>query len=334
MTSSTITGINKMKAGPLPIEWHPGLPIYASEAFLKSLGDDYGWLGGWDAAGELRCILPYTVIRKLGFRLVRFQTGTVPLGAGLDVETEKAFLNDVVQHLRSTGGHTIIPSGNAAIFRTYPGAAAAAPYGTFINHLHQPEETLFREIRKSYRQNIRKAIQAGVEIREGIEHLGTAYRLIADTLKRTEVSFKTWEEFEHRILSLGEYVKIFIAEHQGVAQGCMVSPFSRHTAFDCYAGSKPQPVSGATHLLIWEAMRRFRALGVERFDFQGVRVNPEKGSKQEGILHFKQGFGGEFVQGYLWKYPLQRLTSVAYSAAVRLLQGGDIVDQERYKLVN
>jgi lipid II:glycine glycyltransferase (peptidoglycan interpeptide bridge formation enzyme) len=86
------------------------------------------------------------------------------------------------------------------------------------------------------------------------------------------------------------------------------------------------------HLLHWEAMREFRKLGVRRFDFQGVRVNPEKGSKQEGILSYKKGFGGQLVQGYLWKHALRPLKGMAYSLAARLLQGGDIVDREQHKL--
>ena len=47
------------------------------------------------------------------------------------------------------------------------------------------------------------------------------------------------------------------------------------------------------------------------------------------IKYYKQqGFGGELVQGYMWKYPLRPLRSMAYSVAVRWLKGGDVVDQE------
>ena len=73
-------------------------------------------------------------------------------------------------------------------------------------------------------------------------------------------------------------------------------------------------------------------MGVKRFDFQGVRIDPEKGSKQDGIANYKKGFGGEFVKGYTWKYALRPLKAVGYSLAVRLLMGGDIVDLERHKL--
>jgi lipid II:glycine glycyltransferase (peptidoglycan interpeptide bridge formation enzyme) len=114
----------------------------------------------------------------------------------------------------------------------------------------------------------------------------------------------------------------------------MVAPFSEHSAYNCYAGTKNEPVLGSMQLLHWEAMRHFRTMGVKRFDFQGIRIDPEKGSKQEGIAMYKKGFGGQLVKGYTWKYSLRPLKAMGYSVAVRLFKGGDIVDLERHKLVN
>jgi hypothetical protein len=51
-------------------------------------------------------------------------------------------------------------------------------------------------------------------------------------------------------------------------------------------------------------------------------------------LNFKKNFGGELVSGYLWKYSFHPLKWAAYSVAVRLLLGGDIVDREHSKLVS
>jgi lipid II:glycine glycyltransferase (peptidoglycan interpeptide bridge formation enzyme) len=87
------------------------------------------------------------------------------------------------------------------------------------------------------------------------------------------------------------------------------------------------------HLLQWKAFLKLRELGVRRFDFCGVRVQPNKGSKQDGISGFKMRFGGNFVQGYMWKYSFNRLKYAAYSLAVRLLKAGDVVDQERHKML-
>lgn len=324
--------MTNLRATPVEINWHSGLPIYASEAFLKAVGDDYGWIGGTDDSGRVRCVLPYSVIRKPGLRIVRFRVETIPLGGELEVGEEKTFLKGALEYFRSNGFDMIIPASNNVIFRTYPDGAVVAPYGTFIKDLDQPEDLLLSEISEAYRKDIRRATKSGVQIRSSIEFLETAYNLTADTLKRSHQKFKSYEDFRKMILSFGENVRIFVAEHHGIVQACLVVPFSKYSAYTLYGGTVPQPLKGAMHLLHWEAIRQSRGMGVKRFNFTGVRINPEKGSKQEGIMTFKMRFGGKLVQGYMWKYSFHPLKFAAYSVAVRLLRGGDIVDQERHKL--
>jgi Acetyltransferase (GNAT) domain len=324
MTSNTQESGNLI-ARPVEIKWHSGLPIFASEAFLETVGDEYGWLGGLDVAGRLRCVIPYTITRKPGFQMARFRVETIALEKELNRQEEKSFLNSSVDYFRSAGADIVLPASNTALLRTYPDAALVAPYGTVIKDLIQPEEKLMSEIHKTFRYNIRSAIRAGVQIKSGMEYLGTAYELIADTLKRSGLSFRKQSLFNRMISGLGESVKVLVADHQGVIQGCMVAPFSEHSAYSWYCGSKAAPVMGAMHLLHWEAIRQFSRMGVKRFNFTGVRINPEKGSKQEGIKNFKMRFGGELVQGYLWKYPIRRLKFAVYSIATYLLMRGDTV---------
>jgi hypothetical protein len=325
-------GLERIQARPVDIAWHPGLSIYASEAFLKLVGDEYGWMGGVDAAGKLRCVLPYTVVKKAFLRMVRFRVATIPLEDAFSIEEERSFLNSVVEHFRARGASMIIPATANTVFRTYPDGAMAAPYGSCIIDLQQPEETLWDNLHSKHRNVIRNAMKKGVEIQNGIEHLDAAYELIRDTLRRSRLGFMSHEALRRLVLGLGENVKIIVARHEGAVQGAAVIPFSRHSAYYVYGGSAPKPSTGAMNLLHWEAMKLFRGLGAGRYDFVGVRINPEKGSKQEGLMMFKERFGGELKGGYMWKYPLRRLYYWAYSAGVRALRGGDIVDQEKHKL--
>jgi hypothetical protein len=326
--------VKKLTAAPVGINWHSGLPILASAPFLKTVGDEYGWIGGTDEAGQLRCVLPYTVVRKPGFRMVRFRVETIPLEADFDEAEEKSFLNSVVEYFRSAGADMILPASNTTLFRTYPEGAKAAPYGTFIKNLDQPEDVLWNEVSEAYRKDIRRAIKTGAEIQRGIQYLDTAYNLIADTLKRSGAKLKSYEEFRSNVLGFGDNVKIFVAIHQGEVQACLVVPFSQHTAYTLYGGTIPQPLKGAMHLLHWEAIRQFHEMKVKHFNFTGARINPEKGSKQEGIATFKMRFGGKMVQGYMWKYSFRALKFAAYSVAFRLLKGGDVVDLEHHKLAS
>ncbi len=321
-----------MRAVKMSIDWNPTQSIYASEPFLKSVGDEYGWLGGMDESNTLRCILPYTIVRKAMLRMVRFRVETIPVGGDLTVEAEKAFLESAIEYFRSMGADMIIPPTTNAVFRTYPDGAAAAPYGTHILDLTQTEEALFANLHSKHRNVIRSAAKKGVQVRKGIEHLDTAHGLVRDTFQRSGLGFMNIDSFRRLVLGLGENVKVFMAEYQGVVQGCAVVPFSTHSAYYVYGGTASDPLTGATNLLQWEAIRFFRNLGVRGYDFCGTRINPDKGSKQAGLEMYKERFGPRLYQGYMWKCPLRPLKSAAYSLAVRWLRGGDLVDKEQHKL--
>jgi hypothetical protein len=321
-----------MKAVPIEIEWNSSLPIFASEPFLQAVSDDYGWLAGIDESGKQRCLLPYTIIRKSIFRLVRFRVEAIPVGQGFTVNEEKAFLSSVVEHFRSTGADIIIPATTNTIFRAYPDGADAAPYGSYIIDLCHPEDVLWRNIGRITRQNIGTAKKAGVTLHEGFEHLDEAYTLIRDTFRRSKLSFMSYDALKRFVLGLGSNGKLMVATHEGVMQSCVIYAFSDWCAYAVYAGNAPRQQQGANKLVYWEAIRSFRQLGIPRFDFVGARVNPKKGSKQEAINLFKERFGARLIQGYLWKYSLRPVRSLAYNLAVRFFRGGDIVDHERHKL--
>jgi hypothetical protein len=321
-----------MHVKKIAIDWNPDLSIFASEPFLKAVSDKYGWIGGFDNSGELRCILPYTIIRKAIFRMVRFRVETIPLAKELDIEKEKSFLNSAVQYFRKIGADMIIPATTNTIFRTYPVGAVVAPYGTYIIDLKQTEEQLWSDLHSNHRNKVLRAMKKGVEIRRGMDYMDTAYDLIRDTFKRSKLGFMSYKDFVRLILSLGENVEVFIAYCKGLIQGCLVVPFSGHSAYALYSGRLPISETGAMNFLRWKAILYFCGMGVKRFDSVGVRIDPEKGSKSEGLKMFKKRFGGELVQGYMWKYSLKPLKFSIYNFAVRYQRGGDIVDAEKHKL--
>ena len=319
-------------AEPIKIQWDPSLPGFAKEEFLKAVGDEYGWLGGIYESGTLRCILPYTIVRKAGLRMVRFRAETIPCGVGLDVLEEKSFLNSVVQHFRKTRADVIIPATNNALFRTYPDGANPAPYGSYVIDLQQPEDVLWRNVAKTTRHNISAAQKDGVSIREGMEFLDPAYDLIRDTFRRSKMAFMQRDAFKRLALALGEHGKLLMAEHQGLPQSYALFAFSTPSAYWMYGGNIHHQHQGAMKLLQWEAIRLFRNLGILKFDFYGARINPQKGSKQESINLMKKHLGATLSEGYMWKYSLRPWRASVYSVSVRLLRGGDIVDQEGTRL--
>jgi hypothetical protein len=230
-----------MKVKPIAVDWDPRFSIFACESFLKSVGDEYGWLGGIDESGQLRCILPYTIIRTAIGRMIRFRVETIPLGDGLDVREEKSFLNGAIEYFRSIGADMVIPATTNTIFRTYPDGADAAPYGTYIVDLLQPAEMLWSNLQSRNRNKVRHAMKNGVEIRTGLEYIDVAYELMRTTLKRSKLRFMGYSAFKSYVAALGENVKIFVAYDRGVMQGCTVIPFSQYSAYYVYGGSIPKP---------------------------------------------------------------------------------------------
>jgi hypothetical protein len=323
-----------MIAKPVPIAWQQEFPIFANESFLKAVGDEYGWLGGFSESGEQRCILPYTIVQKMFFRMVRFRTETIPLGIELNIDEEKAFLDSALGYFRTRTADMIIPASNNAIFRTYPEGAAAVPYGSYVIDLSQPEEIIWRKIDRITRQNIRTAQKKEIRIQNGTEQLDAAYKLVSTTFGRSRLPFMSYEAFKRYMQGLGENGKILMADYMGDPQSYVVFAFSKYCAYAVYAGNIADQQQGANKLLYWEAIRLFRELGVQRYDFMGARIDPEKGSKQEAINLFKKRFGAELKRGYMWKYPLHPLKYRIYGLAARLRTGGDIVDKELGKLKN
>jgi hypothetical protein len=301
---------------------------------LRAVSDEYGWIGGFDEGGTLCCVLPYTVIRKASVRLIRFRVETIPISEDFSIADEKEFLNSTINYLSSIRADIIIPATTNTIFRTYPDGAIAAPYGTYIVDLTQPEDVVWHNMSRGYRQDINNAIKRGLQIREGLNDLEKVHAIIKDTFKKSGLPFMKLDAFKRMLCGLGEHVKLFTAELDGEIQSSAVCPFSMHCAYGVYGGSISQSIPGAFKLIQWEAMKRFRDMGVRRFDFVGSRINPEKGSKEEGIMLFKKYFGGTLSQGYIWKYPFSKWKYAAYRLAIRFFRGGDIVDIERHKLIN
>jgi hypothetical protein len=323
-----------IKASQIPIEWNESFSIFASEPFLSSVSDEYGWIGGHGQGGRLVCVLPYTVIKKANFRLVRFRVETIPISEDFCVADEKEFLNQSIEYFKGIRADIIIPATTNSIFRTYPDGAIAAPYGTFIIDLKQTEDEIWRKMNHTYRKDIQNAGKKGLSVRVGSGDVEKAHALIRDTFKRSGLSFMDTRAFKRLICGLGEHVMVFWAESEGTLQSTAVFPYSTYCAYGVYGGSVPGGVPGAFKLIQWEAIKLFRGLGVQRYDLVGSRVNPEKGSKQEGLMLFKKHFGAEWVQGYIWKYQFSRWKYQAYRLATQLRRGGDIVDLERHKLVS
>src|SRR5215472_17559628 len=210
-----------VKATRIEMSWHEGLSIYSSEAFLKTVSDQYGWIGGMDEHGNVLCVLPYSLIRKSIFRLVRFPVETILIQPDLTIDEERVFLNFAMQHLRSEGTHLVMPATFNTVFRTFPEGACAAPFGSYVIDLAPSEESLWDNVHSKHRNSIRSAQKRGVTIHTGSDQLETAYRLTRasfwrsakGTLGKARQYMKNdFEAFKRQTASLGNNAVVFVAK--------------------------------------------------------------------------------------------------------------------------
>ena len=302
------------------------MPIFLAPAWLSSQGPESGWFEARPAP-DLHLVLPFVGRRKAGLRWLQFQWG-VWSNAPIDVDTEHAFLDAAVARARAEGFAAITQPATMALFHSAPTGATCAPFGTVIVDLAPTEDELRAGMRSRSRTVARKAEAEGVTIEWGANLEGEAHALCANTMARSGLGFPSREQFGTLVAALGEHVHIGVAHAGGVPQACVVNPWSVYGAHCLFAGSIEHPAAGATTLLQWEAITRARSSGARMYDLVGVRIDPEPGSKYAGLRQFKTGFGGQVVEGCLWKMPLSGWRSSILIAAKRLRgDAPDIIDQ-------
>ena len=189
------------------------------------------------------------------------------------------------------------------------------PGTTRIVDLRAPEDALWSDLRRKWRQYVNKARGAGVRVVDaGGDRLGEFYRVYEETARRagflirTEQAYRdVWEAFA----PAGMARLLFAEDRDGVPQATLfllrcgprvVEPYGGMTA----AGAE----SRANYLLKWEAIRTSRERGATSYDLWGLATG--------GIAHFKTGFGGREVR-YIgaWDLVLDPFGRLAFGVGQR-----------------
>ena len=194
------------------------------------------------------------------------------------------------------------------------------------------EDALFANLHTKHRNVIKKAEKDGVRVSCGVENRGVCEALIQSTLERQHIGLLSQGMLEG--LSRVKHIDYWVASFEGELQGAAILLWSENrSAYYMFGGSAVKPHAGAMNLLHWSAMKLMKERGVKYYDFVGARINPDEGSKYEGIQRFKSRFGGELKKGYLWKMPLNKFKYKLFCWLVAAKQGrkycGDVIDQER-----
>jgi len=308
------------------------LPITGRSEYLKSLGCiSYGWFV------DEKFILPYIIEKKAIFKRMVFTTQAIPkIDDNIDDDDEKIFLEKVIEKAKEMCVDFIYQPRTTALFKSYPEGSIFAPFGTYVVDLELDEDQLLKSFHGKHRNAIKKAIKDGVIINSGESVISRCHSIIKDTMERQNRGFLNMSYLQLMSKNMKENVSFYVSEYLGEDQGCAIVVWSKNkSAYYLHGGSAGRPATGANNYLQWEIMLDMKAKGVKYYNFVGARINPKKGSKQEGMQRFKSRFGATLETGYLWKYPIKKYkywlfkTLVSLSATIkRNSQHYDIIDEE------
>jgi lipid II:glycine glycyltransferase (peptidoglycan interpeptide bridge formation enzyme) len=166
----------------------------------------------------------------------------------------------------------------------------------FLVDLEQPEEELWRKIKKSGRKSVRTSHNRGTIVEEVSEQqkVTIAYQLLEEVYARVQVPLVSPTLFEAAldILSPRGMFKIFVARIDEHYIGTCLLLAHRERILYWYAGSDRAFSSYAPgELLIWHTLKWAKEQGFHMFDFGGAG----KPDEDYGPRRFKAKFGGTLV---------------------------------------
>lgn len=287
-----------------------------------------------------------------GLRLAYVSRGPVLAEAAGDFLPE--FLAALVRCARSRHVHALIvqmPRSNQAEDAMLdkagfsPGCVAVAPEATIRVDITQPEDIVLARMSTMRRRNLRKPVDAALEITES-DDLPAFHRLHCATARRSDFPplSLNYLQAQWQALEPSGYAGLLLARYCGrPVAGVWLSLFGgvatfRLAGWDADAGA-PRNVNERLH---WEAMRWARAHAAHSYDFGGFdRISAELFLRGEALPagfegshnFFKLGFGGTPVLLPTARYRLlNRVAHFAIQPVLPLVLKSPIVKRMAQKL--
>ncbi|MBI1802707.1 MAG: peptidoglycan bridge formation glycyltransferase FemA/FemB family protein [Chloroflexi bacterium] len=193
-------------------------------------------------------------------------------------------------------------------------AQAIQPRATIHIDLRPAPDVILAQMKPKWRYNIRLAERKGVVVRAGGEaDLRAFYRLSQLTAQRDgfAIHSEVYYRAAWRLLNRDGSAILLMAEHDGRPIASLMAASPRSSPIQSGTGASGGRIAvylyGASsdeernrmpnHLLQWQAMLWAKERGCEVYDLWGV-PSPADADDQlpEGLLRFKEGFGGRRVQ--------------------------------------
>lgn len=279
-------------------------------------------------------IVPVSITKRVRIKQGLYVSEPLVIGKSKGKRQLAEFLNDASEILRKEGLASIATSA-AALFEAYPDESRRIPFGSHIIDLSFSEDELLMKMHAKHRNSVRRAEKNEVIVISGGRNLISDYlKADADTWARSERKSYGANFFEKILESMGDFAKIYVAYKDGKPQAGACYFLNHKMCYYMYGASITNPEPGATNLLQWVAMKDMKKNGIEKFSFVGCRINEDINSKYHGIQRFKERFGGELCQGFMFSTVLNPWKNYVFNILYRLKKGKfpeSAIDQEIHK---
>jgi len=293
---------------------------------------------------ETDVLMPAFTSSVNSFRLMKIIYPPVTLtGERLSASKEKSFLEESIEIIKKNElCIRIIQSHSHAVFNAVPDNSKFCAFGTYILNLENTtEDTLFANLHAKRRNTIRNAEKNNVIVKWD-NNLEDFYKLYKTTMKRSGMFCDTYTHFKEFFNYLGnDSILCGVSYYEDKPQAAVFIPYSGYGGYYMYGATTDtieQP--GAMDYLQWELIKKLKRNGAKKYDFVGARLSNVTGTKLEGIQNFKKRFGGELMQGYLWKKDIDVFQCRVFDNLLGLkqvLKGKgrlkDIIDEESEKVL-
>ncbi len=181
---------------------------------------------------------------------------------------------------------------------------------TVVLDLQKSLEDIQKEMRKNTRYLIRKGEKRNVEVlhTDGLEYLDDFKKIYFDTVKRHKWDASEFDYIkkQYELFSSKDMSRMFVAKYKGEIMAVSIFTKFQDQVIYHHSGSilTETPVM---YVLIWEAIKYYKDLGVKEFNFFGISEKDDMKHPWYGLSLFKRGFGGNerrLMDSY--DYPVSR----------------------------
>ena len=197
-------------------------------------------------------------------------------------------------------------------------------YYTSVIDLTQDLDTIWKNIGKSVRYHIKRAIREGVKIRIN-EDYDQFYQINQSFIQKKGLKsiFYVFGIGAVTLEAMKKYGTLVVAEHDGeiltgvlyLIDGSNMKVWigaSKRLAVD---RARASMISRANRLIDWESIKYAKEKGIKEFDLGGLwpEEEAEKDEKKKGLNSRKLGLGGKIVTVYCYEKIYSNIYALAYN---------------------